>query len=66
MFENHRKGLILQQCERSQLRLQKFIKNAKKKIVNLTSFEKLKFPVKECYQSSQFQLDKIVKNTNNF
>ena len=29
VFENHRKCLILQHCERSQLRLQKFIKNAK-------------------------------------
>ena len=29
VFENHRKRLILQHCERSQLRLQKFIKNAK-------------------------------------
>ena len=29
VFENHRKRLILQHCERSELRLQKFIKNAK-------------------------------------
>ena len=47
VFENHRKSLI-QHCERSELRLQKFSKNAKK--VNFASFKSLKFAVKQSYQ----------------
>ena len=52
MFENHRRSLILQHCERSELCLhlgQKFIKNAK--IGQF--FEKLKLAVKQCYQMNE-------------
>ena len=52
MFENDRKSLI-QHCERSELRLQKFIKNAKKIVNFLGIFENLKLAVRQCYQLCQ-------------
>ena len=52
VFENHRKSLI-QHCERSELRLLKFIKNAKNGLF-LRVFEKLKIAVKQYYQTGQF------------
>ena len=57
VFENHRKSRI-QHCERSDVLLhslngQKFIKNAKNGTF-WRVFEKLKFAVKQGYQTSQF------------
>ena len=52
VFENHRKSLI-QHCERSELRLQKLIKNTKNGQF-WRVFEKLKLAVKQCYQTGQF------------
>ena len=48
VYENYRKSLILQHCERSELRLHK-----KPKMVNLAIFEKLKLEVKQCYQTGK-------------
>ena len=56
VFENYRKSLILQHCERSELRLHK-----KPKMVNLAIFEKLKLEVKQCYQT-----EKIVGKCHNW
>ena len=53
VFENHRKCLI-QHCERSELRLH----FEWKKCQFWRVFEKLKLAVKQCYQTSQFQVDK--------
>ena len=52
VFENPIKSLI-QHCERSELRLLKFIKNAKNGQF-LRVFEKLKLAVKQYYQTGQF------------
>ena len=52
VFENHTKSLI-QHCERSELRLQKLIKNAKNGPI-WRVFENLKLAVKQCYQTGQF------------
>ena len=52
VFENHRKSLI-KHCERSELRLQKFIENAKNGPF-WRLFENLNLAVKQCYQTGQF------------
>ena len=52
VFENHRKSLI-KHCERSELRLQKFIENAKNGPF-WRLFENMNLAVKQCYQTGQF------------
>ena len=65
MLENHRKSLI-QHCERSELRLHfEWTKVNQKcqKWLNLASFENLKLPVKQCYQTGHFLIgQKLVEN----
>ena len=51
VFENHRKSLI-QHCERSELRLQKFIKKPQNGPI-WRVFENLKLEDKQCYQTCQ-------------
>ena len=56
VFENRRKSLISQHCERSELRLhfgQKLLKNAKNGQF-WRVFENVKLAVKQCYQTGQF------------
>ena len=62
VFENHRKGLI-QHCDQSELRLQKFIENAKNGPF-WRLFENQKLAVKQCYQKGHFCLRKCQKSTS--
>ena len=62
MFENYSKSVI-QNGDRSELRLQKLIKNATRNVVFLRVFHTYKLTVKQYYQRILMR-QKLVENSN--